>query len=86
MNDEAVRALIADHLAVEPEQVIDSALFGPDLGADSLDLVQLTMLLEERLGVSIDDDEGEQCLTVGEALHLVRRKLSVTVEAGRAAA
>ncbi len=86
MNDEAVRALIADHLAVEPEQVTDFALFGPDLGADSLDLVQLTMLLEERLGVSIDDHESEQCLTVGEALHLVRRKLSGAGGGDRAAA
>jgi acyl carrier protein len=86
MNDQAIRALIADHLAVEVEQVSDHALFGPDLGADSLDLVQLTMLLEEQLGVSIDDDESERCLTVGEVLHLVRRKLPAPAADERAAA
>ena len=86
MNDEAVRGMIAEHLAVDIDQLSDVALFGADLGADSLDLIQLTMLLEERLGIAIDDEESEHCSTVGEAVALVRRKLSAEARSARAAA
>ena len=81
MNEDTIRNLIAEQLAVERERVVDGALFQHDLGADSLDLVELTMVLEERLGVDIGDEESEQCLTVGEALHLLRRKLPSRREA-----
>lgn len=86
MDEEMVRSLIAEQLAVQREAVTDTALFQHDLGADSLDLIELTMLLEERLGVEIGDDESEQCLTVAEALHLLRRKLSAREDLGREAA
>lgn len=74
--DQEARSLIAEQLAVEPELVTDAALFQRDLGADSLDIIELTMALEERFGVAIGDDESEGCLTVGDALSLLKRKLS----------
>ncbi len=74
MNEELARSLIAEHLAVPPELVTDGALFQRDLGADSLDLIELTMFLETQLGIEIGDEESEHCLTVGDALRLLRAK------------
>jgi len=73
--DEAfARELIADHLAVPADEVHDNALFQHDLGADSLDIIELTMLFETEFGIEIGDDESEPCLTVGAALQLLRDK------------
>ena len=69
-----IRNLIAEHLAVPREAVTDAALFQHDLGADSLDMVQLSMLFENQLGISLDDEEAEHCLCVGDALDLLRVK------------
>jgi acyl carrier protein len=77
-DESAIKTLIAEQLAVDMDAVRDGALFQQDLGADSLDLIELTMLLEDRLGVQIGDEESEQCLTVGEALRLLREKLATT--------
>lgn len=74
MDDQAIRALIAGHFGVEPGRATDAARFGADLGADSLDVVELIMLLEEALGVSIAPEEGERCASVGDALRLIREK------------
>ena len=74
MDELAIRALIADHLGVSPSAVTDDAHFQQDLGADSLDLIELTMKLECELGIDVSDDESEQCLTVREALACVRLK------------
>jgi acyl carrier protein len=76
MDEETVRALIAGHFGVEPERAVDTALFDADLGADSLDVVELILLLENDLGVSIDADEGARCLCVGDALRLIREMLA----------
>lgn len=75
MQSEAVRVLIADHLAVPLDAVREDAIFARDLGADSLDMIELTMRIEHELDISINDDEGEFCETVGQALNLVRRKV-----------
>ena len=75
MDEDAARTLIADHLGVEPGQAGDAASFQADLGADSLDLVELPMLLEHHFGIVIADEESERCFTVGDALRLVREKL-----------
>jgi len=75
MDRDLVRMLIAEQLAVEPETVTDAALFQRDLGADSLDLVELTMVLEQRFEIAIGDDESEVCVSVGDALALLQRKL-----------
>ena len=75
MLTEAVRVLIADHLAVPLDVVREDASFVRDLGADSLDMIELTMRIEQELDISINDDEGEFCKTVGQALKLVGRKV-----------
>lgn len=74
MQVEAARILIADHLAVALEQVRDDADFATDLGADSLDMIELAMRFEEALDISIGDDESESCETVRDALDLLSRK------------
>ena len=72
---DGARAVIADHLAVSPDAVRDEARFASDLRADSLDLVQLSMLFEEKFGISIEHDESEACETVRDALDLLEGKL-----------
>ena len=74
MDAQFARALIADHLAVDVDAVRDEASFASDLGADSLDVIELAMRFEEALNVSIDDYETESCETVRDALDLIRTK------------
>jgi acyl carrier protein len=81
MNVESLRALIADHLAVDVAAVRDEANFAKDLGADSLDVIELAMRFEEALNIAIDDHETESCETVGEALVLVHSKLELKAAA-----
>ncbi len=63
-----VRAIIADQLMVDPEEVTDEASFVEDLGADSLDTVELIMEFEDEFGVEISDEDAENIATVGEAI------------------
>ena len=74
MDESLVRNLIAEHLAVPLDAVRNNALFQHDLGADSLDMIQLSMLLESRLGIALEDEEAERCLTIGDVLHLLHGK------------
>lgn len=69
------KRLIADHFAVPLEKVHDDAHFGFDLGADSLDVLELTMRLEDEFAVTIDDDESETCQTVGQACQMLAFKI-----------
>ena len=71
---EKVRAIIAEQLGVKPEQVTPQASFIDDLGADSLDTVELVMALEEEFGVEIPDEEAEKLVTVGDALRYIEQK------------
>ena len=64
---ERVKKIVVEHLGVEPEKVVDSASFIDDLGADSLDTVELVMAFEEEFGCEIPDDAAETILTVGDA-------------------
>lgn len=75
MHAEAARALIADHLGVRLEAVRDDSDFAMDLGADSLDMIELAMRFEEELDISIADDESESCTTVGDGLQLLQMKM-----------
>ena len=63
-----VKKIVVEHLGVEPEKVIDSANFIDDLGADSLDTVELVMAFEEEFGVEIPDDAAEKISTVKDAI------------------
>jgi acyl carrier protein len=76
MHVEAARALIADHLGIGLEGVRDDADFAGDLGADSLDMIELAMRFEEALDISIGDEESESCATVRDALNLVHAKVA----------
>ena len=75
MKAEAAKALIAVHLAVGLEAVRDDAHFAADLGADSLDMIELAMRFEEELDIAIPDDETEACETVGDAINLIQSKI-----------
>ena len=63
-----VRSVIADQLMVELEEVLDESSFVEDLGADSLDTVELIMEFEDEFGVEISDEDAEKISTVGEAI------------------
>ena len=71
-----VRAIIADKLGVELEQVVESANIQSDLGADSLDVVELVMDFEMKFQIEISDDEaGDNIMTVGEAIRFIENKI-----------
>ena len=72
-----MREVAPEVLGVEPEAVVEEASFKEDLDADGLDLVELVMGLEERLDVSIPEEELSEIKTVGQAVDLVASKLSV---------
>jgi len=66
-----VKAIIVDKLGVDESEVTDSASFTNDLGADSLDTVELIMELEKEFDIQIPDDEAEGIATVGDAIKFV---------------
>jgi acyl carrier protein len=72
-----VRDVAVEVLGVEPDAVTEAATFKDDLGADSLDLVELVMALEERLDITIPEEELENIGTVGQAIDVVIAKLAV---------
>ena len=73
-----VKSIIAEQLGVKIEEVTDSASFVDDLGADSLDTVELVMALEEEFGIEIPDEDAEKMTSVGEAVRYVEEKASKT--------
>jgi acyl carrier protein len=68
---EKVKIVIVDQLGVEEDDVNEDAAFVDDLGADSLDIVELVMALEEEFGVSIPDEQAEKIKTVGDAVDFI---------------
>ncbi len=68
---ERVKAIIVDKLGVEESEVTDAASFTNDLGADSLDTVELIMEFEKEFNISIPDDQAEKISTVGDAMSYV---------------
>ena len=71
-----VRAIVSDKLSISEEQVTEDASFIDDLGADSLDTVELVMALEDEFGLDIPDDQAEKLTTVGKALDYVLGRVS----------
>ena len=66
---EKVKNIVVEHLGVEKDKVVESASFADDLGADSLDTVELVMALEEQFECEIPDDVAEKILTIQDAIN-----------------
>ena len=71
-----VKKIVADHLGIDEGKVTDEASFIDDLGADSLDTVELVMAFEEEFGVEIPDDAAERILTVKDAVSFLEENAS----------
>ena len=69
-----VKSIIAEQLGVKPEEVTPTSSFIDDLGADSLDTVELIMALEEEFGIEIPDEDAEKITTVGDAVKYIEEK------------
>ena len=69
-----VKKMVADHLGIDESKVVEEANFIDDLGADSLDTVELVMAFEEEFGAEISDSEAEKILTVGDAIKFIESK------------
>jgi acyl carrier protein len=72
---EKVKDLIVDQLGVDASKVTPEAAFVEDLGADSIDIVELIMALEEEFGVTISDEDAQKIRTVGDAVNYIQEKL-----------
>jgi acyl carrier protein len=69
--EERVKKVVEEQLSVNPDQITREASFIDDLGADSLDTVELVMALEEEFGIEIPDEEAEKITKVGEAISYI---------------
>jgi acyl carrier protein len=70
--EDKVKAIIVEKLSVEPDEVVMAASFVDDLGADSLDLVELIMAMEEAFDMEISDDQAEKLQTVQDAVAYIK--------------
>ena len=70
-----VKKMVVDHLGVDEAKVTDESNFIDDLGADSLDTVELVMAFEEEFGSEISDSDAEKILTVGDAIKFIENKI-----------
>jgi acyl carrier protein len=66
-----VKKIVVEHLGVDEDKVVEGASFIDDLGADSLDTVELVMAFEEEFGIEIPDDAAEKISTVGDAVSFI---------------
>ena len=71
---EKVQSIVVEHLGVEKDKVTEESSFIDDLGADSLDTVELVMAFEEEFGSEISDSDAEKILTVGDAVKFIENK------------
>ncbi len=75
-TDQKIKDIIVEQLSVNAEQVTPEAKFIEDLGADSLDIVELVMAFEEEFGVEVPDSEAEKLLSVGDVVKYIEDKQS----------
>ncbi len=73
-SEEQVKKIIAEKLSVDLDEVIPAAAFTDDLGADSLDLVELIMSMEEEFDIDISDEDAEQLTTVQDAIDYINKQ------------
>ncbi len=69
---ERVKKIVVEHLGVDEAKVVETASFIDDLGADSLDTVELVMAFEEEFGCEIPDDAAEKIVSVGDAINFIK--------------
>lgn len=74
--EDKVKSIIVEQLGVKPEEITPAASFIDDLGADSLDTVELVMALEEEFSIEIPDEDAEKLTTVGMAIKYIEQKAS----------
>jgi acyl carrier protein len=72
--EEKVKDIIVEQLGVNPEQVTPQASFIEDLGADSLDIVELVMAFEEEFSVEVPDEDAEKLQTVGDVINYIKQR------------
>ena len=73
--EERVTDIIVEHLNVSRDEVVPEASFVDDLGADSLDIVELVMAMEEEFDIEIPDDDAEKIQTIGDAISYLKEKI-----------
>lgn len=73
---ERVKAIIEEQLMVDGEEITEEASFVDDLGADSLDTVEMIMEIEDEFGIEIPDEDAEKLATVGAAIEYVKKKVA----------
>ncbi|MDA2911383.1 acyl carrier protein [Nitrospiraceae bacterium AH_259_D15_M11_P09] len=73
--EERIKKIITENLGVEEDDVVPEASFVEDLGADSLDTVELVMAFEEAFDIEIPDEDAEKILTVGRAIEYIKEKM-----------
>ena len=76
MEFEKIRDIIADVLNLDPKEITEDKKFVDDLGADSLDIFQIIMGIEESFDIEIDNDEAEKIVTVGDAVEQIKNAIS----------
>jgi acyl carrier protein len=76
VNKEKFMEIIVDRLGVDPKEITPEASFIDDLGADSLDTVELVMAFEEEFDIEIPDEDAEHLTTVGKALEYLKKRLA----------
>lgn len=74
--EQRLKELIVQQLGVDENAVVPEAKFIDDLGADSLDLVELIMALEDEYGIEIPDEDAEKIVTVGDAINYLKERLA----------
>lgn len=75
-----IKKIVVDNLGVSEDQVTDDAQFSQDLGADSLDQVELVMSLEEEFGAEIRDEDADSLNTVGDAINYIEKRIADKAE------